>query len=254
MEVNSSFYALPQAKHTATWAEYLEPWPDFRVIMKLHQGFTHEPWDDGKAAEASQRFAEALVPLKRRKKLGGILVQFPVTFLCCAQSILRLGHIRALFESESLVLEVRHHSWFEPPALNTIRGLGFSLAHIDLPTAWNHPPESHAPTGPIGYLRLHGRNSEHWFRAKSGRDQRYDYLYPPPEVGQMAFKAALIAKQVDQTYVVTNNHFEGKAMANALELRYLLEGRQPVAAPAPLVATYPHLQQVTRVQGQGELF
>ncbi|MDF1836350.1 MAG: DUF72 domain-containing protein [Planctomycetota bacterium] len=254
MEVNSSFYALPQAKHTSRWASYLEPWPDFRMIMKLHQSFTHEPWNDAQLAESGQRFSEALAPLKRRKLLAGILVQFPVTFLNTAEAVVRLGHIRSLFGGENLILEVRHSSWFEPPGLNSIRGLGYSLAHIDLPTAWNHPPDRHMPTGPIGYLRLHGRNDHHWFNAKSGRDQRYDYLYPPPEVGQMAAKADAISRESDQTYVVTNNHFEGKAMANALELRYLLEGRHPVPAPGPLVSTYPHLQPVTRVEGQTELF
>ncbi len=254
MEVNSSFYALPQAKHTSRWASYLEPWPDFRMVMKLHQSFTHEAWDDAKAAESAQRFNEALVPLKRRKLLGGILVQFPITFLNSAQGVVRLGHIRSLFEGENLILEVRHSSWFEPPGLNAIGGLGYSLAHIDLPGAWNHPPDRHPPTGPTGYLRLHGRNDHHWFRSQSGRDQRYDYLYPPPEVGQMATKADAISKESEETYVVTNNHFEGKAMANALELRYLLEGRNPVAAPAPLVSTYPHLKPVTRVEGQTELF
>lgn len=254
MEVNSSFYALPQAKHTSRWGSYLESWPDFRLIMKLHQSFTHETWDSGKAAESATRFSEALAPLKRRKLLAGILVQFPVTFLYGPQSLQRLGHISALFEGENLVLEVRHNSWFEPPALNSIAGLGYSLAHIDLPAAWNHPPERHSPTGSTGYLRLHGRNSHHWFNSKSGRDQRYDYLYSPPEIGQAAYKVDSIAKESDDTYVVTNNHFEGKAMANALELRYLLEGREPVAAPGPLVTTYPHLQEITRVEGQTELF
>ncbi|MCA9002765.1 MAG: DUF72 domain-containing protein [Planctomycetes bacterium] len=171
MEVNSSFYALPQAKHTSTWAGYLEPWPDFRMILKLHQGFTHEPWDGPRAEDAARVFAEALVPLKRRKILGGILVQFPISFIWSASSAQRLGHIRALFEAETLILELRHHSWFEPPALNSIRGLGYSLAHIDLPPAWNHPPERHAPTGPIGYLRLPARHREQWFHPERGRDQ-----------------------------------------------------------------------------------
>ncbi len=254
LEVNSSFYALPQAKHTSRWGGYLEPWPGFRLIMKLHQSFTHEAWDSGSATESAGRFSEALAPLKRRRLLGGILVQFPISFVYGPQSLQRLGHIGALFDGECLILEVRHNSWFEPPALNSIGGLGFSLAHIDLPSAWNHPPDRHAPTGPTGYLRLHGRNSHHWFNRKSGRDQRYDYLYSPPEIGEVAYKVDAIAKESDDTYVVTNNHFEGKAMANALELRYLLEGREPVLAPGPLVSTYPHLQEITRIEGQAELF
>ena len=168
--------------------------------------------------------------------------------------MLRLGRIRHLFEGKSLILEVRHRSWFEKPALNALRGLGYSLASIDLPDAWNHPPAEFDATGPIGYLRLHGRNDKAWFSTSAGRDDKYNYLYSKAEVGQMAYRADALAKNSDATFVVTNNHFQGKAVANAMELRYLLEGREKVAAPASLVHAYPHLAEICVAQGQGRLF
>jgi hypothetical protein len=108
------------------------------------------------------------------------------------------------------VLEVRHASWFVPPPLDTIRGLAYSLAYIDLPPSWDHPPEWHAPTGPIGYLRLHGRNAAQWFRRGAERDDKYDYLYGPEEIDALARKAERIAGEHAETSVVTNNHFEGE--------------------------------------------
>jgi len=254
MEVNSSFYALPKPKVVGRWADLLEPFEDFAVIMKLYRDFTHGPWVETEATQNAKTYQQALVPLERKKKLKGILVQFPITFLHGREEIFRLGRIRRLFEGKPLILEVRHHSWFERPVLSELRGLGYSLAYIDLPEAWNHPPPDHPATGPIGYLRLHGRNSQHWFSAQSGRDQKYDYLYSPPEIGQLAYRVDSIAKRSEETYVVTNNHFEGKAVANALELRFLLEGRRKVAAPATLVETYPHLKEITIPEGQGRLF
>ena len=53
--------------------------------------------------------------------------------------------------------------------------------------------------------------------------------------------------------VITNNHFEGKAVANALELRALLE-REAVSAPPEIVDAYPQLRAVTRIEGQQRLF
>ena len=254
LEVNSSFYALPKPKVVGRWADLVAPFDGFQLIFKLYQGLTHSPWDEESAQEQAQLFLDALRPMEAKGRLAGVLVQFPITFLHGSEELFRLGRIRRLLENQRLILEVRHHSWFEPPVLHELRGLGFSLAYIDLPKAWNHPPPDHEPTGPIGYVRLHGRNESAWFSSSAGRDDQYNYLYTKPEIGQLAYKVDAVAKRSDETYVVTNNHFEGKAVANALELRYLLEGRRKVLAPAPLVESYPHLADICVAEGQGRLF
>ena len=128
-----------------------------------------------------------------------------------------------------------------------------SLLHIDLPRAKDHPPSWFEATGAIGYLRLHGRNTANWFAKGVGRDDRYDYLYTPGEIDELVEKAQRIAREHDETYVITNNHFEGQAVANALEIRARLEGTSPLAPPQ-LVERYPRLRDVTRVSGQQNLF
>jgi uncharacterized protein YecE (DUF72 family) len=156
-------------------------------------------------------------------------------------------------------------SWFNSPrpftrtlttsvTLAGIRGLGYSLAHIDLPDAWDHPPDRFTPTGPIGYMRLHGRNAQNWFKPDVGRDDRYDYLYTPQEVGALAIRAHEISQETDQTWVVTNNHFGGQAVANGLEFKWLFGGRQPVAAPDEIVEAFPHLINIAEPRSQGGLF
>ena len=40
-----------------------------------------------------------------------------------------------------------------------------------------------------------------------------------------------IAAEADSTYVITNNHFEGKAVANAFQLTRLLTGATPTPPP-----------------------
>jgi uncharacterized protein YecE (DUF72 family) len=255
IEINSSFYALPRAEHAANWTRLVAAWPPFRFVAKLHRSFTHEeePADPEVWDRAARSFLDGISPLERARKLACILVQFPTSFLFGAAQVRRLGRLHSLLAGRALVLEVRHHSWFSPPALDTIRGLAYSLAWIDLPAAWNHPPDWHAPTGPVGYLRLHGRNSSTWFASEATRDDRYDYLYGRDELRALADKARRIESETDETYVITNNHFEGKAVANALEISALLRGA-PVPAPAELVRAFPHLADSVRVEGQGELF
>jgi uncharacterized protein YecE (DUF72 family) len=261
LEVNSTFYAPPRAELCQRWVELLAAHEHFLLTAKLHRDFTHRLRADsrGELERSARAFLEGLAPLARAKRLAALLVQLPISFHHGNAEVRHLGTLRALFGEHPLVLEVRHRSWFEPQAWLQIAGLGYSLAYIDLPASHDHPPPWHEPTGPIGYLRLHGRNSATWFAERAGRDARYDYLYSPAELGELGARAQRIAGVHDQTFVITNNHFEGKAVANALEILSELRGGI-VDGPAELVRTYPRLEPVVRVvadpsrAGQGELF
>jgi uncharacterized protein YecE (DUF72 family) len=255
IEINSSFYAMPRREHAERWVRLVADRQGFRFLVKLNRDLTHET--SGVEAERwpqlAAEFLNGIEPIAKSKKLGAILAQFPVSFRFGPEEVRRLGRLHALLSGPPLVLEVRHASWFAPPALDTIRGLGFSLAYVDLPASWDHPPDWHAPTGAIGYLRLHGRNSSQWFRRGAERDDKYDYLYGESEIEAIARKAERIATVHDETSVVTNNHFEGKAVANALEILSALRG-EAVPAPSEIVASFPHLQAHVRVEGQQQLF
>jgi uncharacterized protein YecE (DUF72 family) len=239
VEVNSTFYALPSVQNAERWASLVADRPSFRFAAKVHGDFTHEEWGPDREAQA-RAYEEGLTPLARAGRLAALLVQFPVFFREEAPAWERLERIRALFSLAPLVLEVRHRSWFTDVALARLGRLGYAVAHLDLPSAADHPPLAFDAPGEIGYLRLHGRNAAAWFRAGAGRDERYDYLYAPREVEDLARRARAIAAKKAETLVVTNNHFAGKAVANALELRARLEGRR-VPAPAPLLAAFPAL-------------
>jgi len=98
-------------------------------------------------------------------------------------------------------------------------------------------PSSHV-TSPVGYFRLHGRNYENWFREDAGRDARYDYLYPKNEIREVARLIKAVTQTAEETYAITNNHFRGQALVNALDILEELDGVAP-AIPPLLSATYP---------------
>ena len=253
VEINSSFYALPQSAHTARWAELVAHDPQFRFSAKLHQDFTHSAQSLDRFQREVGEFQAGIEPLERAGKLSALLAQFPISFRFEPASVKRLEDLRAAFARVPLVLELRHRSWFEEQALDVIGQLGCSLAAIDLPAAANHPPAEHPTPGPIGYLRLHGRNASTWFSRDAGRDQKYDYLYTPAEIVQVTERARRLAGGHDETFVVTNNHFEGKALANAFELLAALTGK-PVKAPRSLIERYPQIVGATLPDGPAELF
>ena len=246
VEINSSFYATPRADYAERWAELVEDRPHFRFTAKLQDLFTHRRLEPTQRAMEAERFRAGLQPLRSAGKLAALLVQFPFSFRRTSAAEERLAWIADTFAGDQpLVLEVRHRSWFEPESLERLARLSYSLATIDLPAHKDHPPAEVEPGGPIGYLRIHGRNSAAWFEPKAGRDDRYDYLYSEDEVRALAQSARRLATGTDETYVITNNHFAGKAVANALELRYELEGEAP-PAPPELVQKYPRLKGKTR--------
>jgi uncharacterized protein YecE (DUF72 family) len=72
--------------------------------------------------------------------------------------------------------------------------------------------------------------------------ERYDYLYSVAELEPWVDRIKTIAASTDDTYVVANNHYLGKATVNALEIASLLRGA-PVPAPPTLVQHYPELKE-----------
>ena len=131
-------------------------------------------------------------------------------------------------ESATVCASRYHVEW----AANFAR-LGYSSASIR--------PDART-TSPIGYVRLHGRNYQNWFREKAPRDERYNYLYSLDELDPWLIRIKEVAKHTRETYVITNNHFRGQAIVNAVEIKAALE-EEKVPAPEPLFKVYPRLSE-----------
>ena len=59
-----------------------------------------------------------------------------------------------------------------------------------------------------------------------------------------------MAETAEEIFVIQNNHFRGQALANALQMKHLIDGTRP-EAPAELVATYPDLEDQVTVERRG---
>jgi uncharacterized protein YecE (DUF72 family) len=251
VEVNSSFYALPDVRHVARWAEIAAPHP-LEFTAKLHRDLTHATWTEAKR-DVLAALLDALEPLRASGRLTALLAQFPIGFVHEPTACRHLGALAEGLRGRAWVVEVRHRSWFAPDGLAALRSLGASVAHLDLPRAPEHLPEDAPQVGPLGYLRLHGRNAQAWFRPEAGRDGRYDWRYAPAELEAIAERTRRIAATVAQTLVIANNHYGGKGLAAALELKARLAGG-PVPAPDTIAVTFPDLAPWIRVRGQQPLF
>lgn len=152
VEVNNTFYRLPDPERFASWAEQTPD--DFVLTLKASRFLTHvkrlkEP------AEPVGRLLEHAEPLQR--KLGPVLLQLPPNF---HSDLDRLdATLRAFSDTVRVAVEPRHDSWFtdEARALLAEHDAALCLADRDsrlLTPAW--------ATASWGFVRFHaGRASPH---------------------------------------------------------------------------------------------
>jgi uncharacterized protein YecE (DUF72 family) len=240
IEINTTFYYPPPPKTAKGWVSKVAANPNFKFTAKLWQRFTH---DRNASRQEEKVFKEGLAPLLEAGRLGALLLQFPWSFKNTRENREYLGGLVVEFMEYPLALEVRHDSWNEPETFRMLAELGVGFCNIDQPVLGRSIAPTDRSTAAVGYVRLHGRNYEHWFSSEEHPEERYDYLYSMEELEPWAQRIRNIAARADVTYVITNNHFQGKAIANALQLITLLT-HQPVRVPETLLARYPELEKI----------
>ncbi len=238
IEINSSFYRPPTSSTTRSWVRRVAVNPNFTFTAKLHRAFTHER---GKATTADRKaFNEGMQPLSEAGKLGALLLQFPWSFKNTDEDRSYLKRLLDQFKDYPIVVEVRHSSWNTPAIFEELENRGVGICNIDQPVFSRSIKPAALTTSPVGYVRLHGRNYQSWFREKAPRDERYNYLYSLDELEPWIARIKEVAKQTKEAYVITNNHFLGKAVVNAVEIMATLEEKK-IKAPWPLFDKYPRL-------------
>lgn len=240
IEINSSFYRPPVPSTTKSWANRVAANKEFAFTAKLHRVFTHER---GKAtAEDEKAFREGMDVLVNANKLGAVLLQFPWSFKNTADERIYLAKLIEQFSDYPLVLEVRHASWNKEEVYEWLEERGVAVCNIDQPVFAKSIRPQALTTSRVGYIRLHGRNYQNWFREKAPTHERYNYLYSLDQLEPWIVRIKEVAKQTRETYVITNNHFRGQAVVNAVEIKAALTEEQ-VPAPEPLFKVYPRLSE-----------
>jgi uncharacterized protein YecE (DUF72 family) len=252
-EINSSFYGHIRPNIGKDWCrKVVAVNPEFQFTAKLFQSFTHSPrgrtppspFSLTVSADDERSVRGGLDSIAQEGRLGAVLVQFPVSFKNQDDTRDYLFALIKRFQSYPLVLEIRHTSWDDEEILGHLAEAGVGFCNIDQPRLGKSLGATQHVTAPVGYIRLHGRNYKDWFQADN-RNDRYNYLYKRGELEGWKDKITKISKQADKTFAITNNHYEGQAVVNALELKSMLSGRR-VKAPKVLIDHYPEqLREIT---------
>lgn len=203
VELNASFYRLPQKSTFAKWRASTPK--NFIFAVKASRFLTHvkklnepeEPW--GLLFER----ATAL-----RSKLGPVLFQFPPNW---RQNLDRLDKfLKILPEEQEYAFEFRHPSWFNQNTYQLLKGKRTAaLCIADSPRY----PCFFEITAPFTFIRMHGGQ------------ELYGSKYSDKELKKLAQKIKQYQKEGLKIYAYFNNDAYGYAIENALTLREMLKNQ-----------------------------
>ena len=268
VEVNASYYAIPDVLTVQRWVERTPPGFVFHVkAWSLMTG--HHPRPQSLPAEvqaalplrtrrsrrgeiladdvppagldaAFRLFRAALAPLEAAGKLGYVLFQFAPWVHYESRRLDYLASLPSRLPGWTVAVEFRHRSWFPDHADETLGALrGARLAHVvaDAPAVAGAMPRVTAVTSPTAVVRLHGRNAEGWLRQLRGEEpavrEKYDYLYSEAELAALVPELDALAGDSEDVFVSFNNNNRDYPVRNARMLKRLLgqPGSDPGAPP-----------------------
>jgi uncharacterized protein YecE (DUF72 family) len=245
VEIDSTYYRLPEAETVEKWVERTPPGFVFHVkafaMMTRHPVKLEQlppelreaaPVDDkGRVERPSRelrgevfaRFHDALEPFRAAGKLGGILLQFPSYVVHKPRSLEYLEWAKKQLRGDEMLVEFRHRSWLDDEnrakTLGFLEELGATHVVVDAPKteAKNLVPTVLALTTPTLYVRFHGRNAKTWnIRGKSAAE-RFNYLYGEDELREWVAPIRDLAAEAQQAYAMFNNNGRSPAPPGAGE-------------------------------------
>jgi uncharacterized protein YecE (DUF72 family) len=250
VEVNSSFYAVPEARMVNRW-DHVTP-NNFTFNFKLHRLLSRHTAAKNSLPPAVQKVAEAdekgrvtltaklesalldqiidsTESLRASGKLGVFLLQLSPAFSPRKHALNELEEIIWRLASSGLVVELRNRNWTEgetlAQTLDFFRQHQIALSLVDAPAEAHFtimPSDLDEITNPhLTYLRLHGRNADAYLRGKTVAD-RFNYDYSDEEIGEVADRAQNLARHAGEVHVVFNNNALDFAPHAALRLRAAL--------------------------------
>ena len=218
VEINSSYYRLPAQRTLAGMARRTPP--DFVFTVKAYQSLTHGRGQS--AAEDAGKFLHGIAPLIEEGRLGAVLLQFPYSFHNTEENRRYLAQLKELLPGVPLVVEFRNRGWAREAVWELLSSLGMGYVCVDEPRLRGLIGGVVKCTGPVAYVRFHGRNAAKWWEHEAAHE-RYDYLYSEDELREWVPGIADLAGRAERVFVAFNNHYQAKAVVNARMLRRLLE-------------------------------
>ena len=261
VEVNSTFYSVPDVRMIERWCAAT---PDgFIFDVKLHQFFSFHSTaakllppdlqkrakiDDKGKVKLTPALAETMIELFLRStsilresgKLGAFLLQLSPAFSPRRHKLEELELLIDMLSDYQLAVEFRNRNWVIGEQFReTIEFLErhrTSFVNVDAPAAEHFtvmPSNLDEITNPcLAYLRLHGRNARAYLTGKTVA-ARFDYDYSDDEIAEVAERSKKLARKTSELHVIFNNNNLDYAPRAAARLRVALDQLMSVPPQTP---------------------
>jgi uncharacterized protein YecE (DUF72 family) len=206
VELNNSFYRLPTREAFDCWRDSTPP--NFVFAVKASRFLTHN-----KKLKDPENALDNLLPRVTRlgKKLGPILFQLPPHWQVNVERLENL--LEVLPRDLRYAFECRDLSWMTPKVHQVLSRFNAAFCIYEL--AGYHSPMN--VTSDFAYVRLHGP-----------ADRKYQGSYSDDRLRLWARQIENWAKELKAVYVYFDNDQAGYAAQNALALRQMTLGEQPL--------------------------
>src|SRR5262249_43250449 len=258
VEVNSTFYSVPEPRLVERWCAATPN--EFTFDVKLHQLFSFHstpakllPPDLQKRAETDARgnvkptpdmqeavlkaFLGAMTIFRSVGKMGVLLLQLSPAFSPRKHELNELEPLIEMLNGYELAIEFRNRNWAIDDQLQStidfVRKQGAIFVNVDAPTS-DHFTVMRSDLDEVtnanaAYLRLHGRNAKAYITGKTVA-ARFDYDYNEKEIAEAAERSRKLARETRVVHGIFNNNNLDYAPRAAIRLRKALG--QIVNAPA----------------------
>jgi uncharacterized protein YecE (DUF72 family) len=250
VEVNSTFYSVPEPRMVERWCAATPD--DFTFDVKLHQLFSFhstplkllppdlqsrvetdakgnvKPTPDIKEA-LLKAFLRAMAIFRSTGKLRVMLLQLSPAFSPRKHDLSELKPLIDMLSGYELAIEFRNRHWAIGDQLQST--IDFVRAHRAIFVNVDAPASDHftvmqsdldeVTNTNIAYLRLHGRNAKAYITGKTVA-ARFDYDYKDKEVAEVAERSIKLAREARELHVIFNNNNLDYAPRAALRLRKAL--------------------------------
>ena len=249
VEVNSSFYAVPERRTVERWVQVTPE--HFTFDVKLHRLLSRHaadlkslPTDVRDRARTNERGRVALEPgleaamleetlaavepLDEAGKLASFLLQLSPSFKPKAHELDELAPIVEGLAPRLVCVEFRHRGWVDPKRLeDTLRWLsdhGAVFVCTDSPQGrapTMMPPVDAVTRDDLAYLRAHGRNAEGYMKGRTVAE-RFAWDYSDEELRELAGRAEGLASDAEIVRMMFNNTRGADAPKAGERMRELL--------------------------------
>jgi len=258
VEVNSTFYSVPEPRMTERWCAAT---PErFTFDVKLHQLFSFHstpakllPPDLQRRAQTDAKgkvkstadlqetllriFLRSISIIRDAGKLGVLLLQLSPAFSPRKHELSELEPLIEMLSDYDVAIEFRNRNWAVGDQLEStidfVRKRRAIFVNVDAPASDHFtvmPSDLNELTNPkIAYLRLHGRNAKAYVTGKTVA-ARFDYDYKGEEIAEIADRSKKLSQEARDVHVIFNNNNLDYAPRSALGLRKALG--QIVRTPA----------------------